>query len=376
VAGQSATNLSRWDGIEWSSVGGGVSGIVETLASSSDGLYVGGLFSEAGGVSASNIARWDGTNWSVMGDGLNNIVFTIATRGREVFAGGHFTASGSVPISRIARWDGTNWTALGSGLVESGAQSFALAIAIQGSNVFVGGSFSSAGGVPASNIARWNGMNWFATGEGLTGGSVGALYTMEPHIYAGGSFRRSGVIPVECIARWDGTSWSEVGKGVTAIKSYSGGIRSLAGNGVQLFAGGVEITEVGNISATNIAAWNGSTWSALGSGVIGPFGGQVYSLLCDGGDVLVGGYFDSVGGGSANHFALWHVPHSLSISQTGNELSLSWPSTGTNYVLEAKGNVTVTNWSEVLPPPVILNNECVVTNTVNGAQRVYRLRRR
>ena len=37
-------------------------------------LYVGGMFTAAGGAPASRIARWDGIVWSALGDGLNGWV--------------------------------------------------------------------------------------------------------------------------------------------------------------------------------------------------------------------------------------------------------------------------------------------------------------
>ncbi len=49
-----------------------------------------------------------------------------------------------------------NWSALGSG---TGTE--VLSIAIDGSgNVYAGGTFTSAGGVSANYIAKWNGSAW------------------------------------------------------------------------------------------------------------------------------------------------------------------------------------------------------------------------
>src|SRR5689334_24518190 len=52
----------------------GVSSANALLVSGSD-LYVGGGFTNAGGVPASHIAKWDGSNWSALGGGLDNTVF-------------------------------------------------------------------------------------------------------------------------------------------------------------------------------------------------------------------------------------------------------------------------------------------------------------
>jgi hypothetical protein len=79
---------------------------------------------------------------------------------------------------------------------------------------------------------------------------------------------------------------------------------------------------------------------------------------------------------TSTNIALWHIPHALNIRQTGNQVSLSWPATGTNFVLEAEADVSGTNWSEVSQPPALHNSECVVTQAVSTANQFYRLRRR
>jgi hypothetical protein len=46
----------------------------------------------------------------------------------------------------------SDWIGLGSGV-----NGQVLALAVSGSNLYVGGIFTTAGGVPATNIAVWNG---------------------------------------------------------------------------------------------------------------------------------------------------------------------------------------------------------------------------
>ena len=42
-------------------------------------------------------------------------VYALAVSGMDVYAGGDFTTAGGVSASRIAKWDGTSWSALGHG---------------------------------------------------------------------------------------------------------------------------------------------------------------------------------------------------------------------------------------------------------------------
>ena len=43
---------------------------------------------------------------------------------------------------------------------------FVYALAVSGTNLYAGGSFSTAGGVPANFIAKWDGSTWSALGSG------------------------------------------------------------------------------------------------------------------------------------------------------------------------------------------------------------------
>jgi len=380
IGNVAANNIARWDGTNWTALGAGLSGGVlpeiHALAFVGEDLYAGGFFAEAGNAVANGIARWNGTSWDSLSGGVSGGVRALAVVGSSLVVGGSFSSAGILTTENIAVWDGTNWSGLSSGIQGTAVDS----LTASGGLLYAGGRFTSAGGIAATNVAKWDGTNWSALGKGIRvsngaggeGAIARALLMTDNGLYVGGGFRLAGDVGATNIARWDGTNWWPVGGGI----DVSGAVYSLVANGDRIYVGGF-FGSAGGIDANNIASWTGQLWVALGSGTSAATGpGSIRSLASTGVDLLAGGFFTLAGGKSSSYVALWYIPHSLSISQTGNELSLSWPSTGTNYVLEAKGNVTITNWSEVLPPPVILNNECVVTNTINGAQRVYRLRRR
>ena len=79
----------------------------------------------------------------------------------NLYAGGFFTTAGGVSANYIAKWDGSSWSALGSGI-----DNLVLALAVDGAgNLYAGGSFTTAGGVIANNIAKWDGSGWSALGK-------------------------------------------------------------------------------------------------------------------------------------------------------------------------------------------------------------------
>ena len=62
-----------------------------------------------------------------------------------------------------------------------------------------------------------------------------------------------------------------------------------------------KFTTAGGVSANRIAAWNGATWSPLGTGM----DDVVYALTVYGNKLIAGGYFSTAGGVSAVAIASW-----------------------------------------------------------------------
>jgi hypothetical protein len=137
--------------------------------------------------------------------------------------------------------------------------------------------------------------NWSALGLGMNN-AVCALAVSGTNLYAGGYFTRAGGTAATNIAKWDGSTWSALGLGVES----SGSVFALAVSGTNLYAGG-SFTRAGGTTATNIAKWNGSAWSALGSGL----DGSVWSLAVSGSNLYAGGAFTTTGGTTATNIAKW-----------------------------------------------------------------------
>jgi Immunoglobulin I-set domain len=300
AGGVSATNIAEWNGTSWSALGSGMNGQVNALAVSGTNLFVGGVFDTAGGVPADSIAEWNGSSWSALGSGISGIVadvFALAVSDTNLFVGGEFTAAGGVSATNIAEWNGSSWSALGSGMNRNG---YVLALTVLGTDLFAGGEFTSAGGVSANYIAQWNGSSWSALGSGMSGGVsssrvVSALAVSGTNVFAGGAFTNAGGIPANYVAQWNGSSWSALNS------ELNSSVRALTVSGANLFAGGT-FTSAGGVSATGIAQWNGNSWSAFGSGM----NSIINALAVSGTNVFAGGYFTSAGGVSANYIAQWN----------------------------------------------------------------------
>ncbi len=118
----------------------------------------------------------------------SNTVNAIAVSGSDVYIGGEFTdAMGDPSSNYIVRYNQKNntWHPLGSGL--NGA---VYSIAVSGSDVYVGGAFTDAGGNSnADRIARWDGSNWNAFDVGLND-VVYAIAISGSNVYVGGDFSK------------------------------------------------------------------------------------------------------------------------------------------------------------------------------------------
>ena len=81
----------------WISMGGlpGADGnVYATVVDGSGNLYIGGNFTVVGEVLATNVAKWNGSAWSALGSGVNGPVWALAVSGSDLYVGGYFTTAG------------------------------------------------------------------------------------------------------------------------------------------------------------------------------------------------------------------------------------------------------------------------------------------
>ncbi len=241
--------------------------------------------------------------------------------GRFVFAGGLFTRIGGVDATTVAAWEGTSWQSVGGGLEISGPARFenppvlndmAVYDAGEGPDLYVVGAFNMTdpfgAAIPADQIAMWNGVTWQPVGGGL--GPVGlsgigaqptVLEVYNGELYAGGFLRTDFGSPADSLARWDGVSWRDAGGAFRLASGDVGRTHAMAVYDGKLFVGGSFATAPGGVVASNLASWDGASWSTVGGGV----DGEVWSLAVHDGALFVGGRFDNTRSGPAANIARW-----------------------------------------------------------------------
>ncbi|HEU0103389.1 MAG TPA: hypothetical protein VFR07_13815 [Mycobacteriales bacterium] len=266
-----ASGVVRLDGTAFTSLGeftffGNAStASVKALAVSGGKVYAGGEFSAAGNAAVAQWVVLDGNGWSAPWDQVDNVVRALAGYGEGVVVGGDFVSSGSLRVTHAGIWTGERWQTFGQGVsYDPYADGNVYAVSVVEGGAYVGGVFDQAGPVRAGSVARWTGTAWDPMGGGVAAanglGKVTAMAQLGGDLYVTGSFATAGGVVAANIARWDGTSWSAAGSGLNGT-GYA-----LCVLGGRLYVGG-SFTAAGTTSASGVAAWDPATgtWSALGN---------------------------------------------------------------------------------------------------------------
>lgn len=341
------TGLMRFSSVLDESFLSGLNGEVKALTVFDDGtgaaLYVGGSFTQAGGVNAAYIARWDGANWSGVNGGCNGPVHALCVyndgSGAALYAGGSFTQAGGAPANRVAKWNGASWNSLPTGF--SGPVN-ALCAFDDGSGMalYAGGFFAEF-----NSIARWNGITWAPLGDGVQRrvwvdpqtirfdpGEVFALAVFDDGngsgLFVGGSFNQNGGFIQHNMARWRNGGWDNAAG--LSRPDGSGQVNTLAtfnsGTGNMLYAGGQVDYAVNNPHPSpvmNIASTSTGNWDDVGGGVGTSLDHYVKALgVFDDGTgpaLYIGGYFDALSFNleTANNLARWNGTVLTTLSDNG-----------------------------------------------------------
>jgi hypothetical protein len=240
---------------------------VEALAvDGEDNLYAAGSFQYP---SADNtmewpmgfVAKWNKETWTVLGQGFDRVhiyAMAVSPAGKVYVSGEQprIPADESGPAGFVAEWDGKAWTEIGTSHPNPCVNIRNLAL-------------DKAGGLYASCIRSeagelifyWNEKEWITITDQLQG-EAPAVYDLvvdeNGHLYMGGSFDSVSGIPARNIAYWDGSVWHALGEGI------KGQVYTLAFDpGGELYAAGLLMGAGGQYGGL-VARWDGETWHALG----------------------------------------------------------------------------------------------------------------
>lgn len=293
-------NIIMRDGTtgQWSNMDGGLNSTVYVIKKSGDGnIYVGGNFTDAGGDSAADyIAKWNGAQWSSVGspdlqDPPSPLAPIIAVEDividadANIFICGRFSNAGGAALADfLAKFDGTNWGAVGSSQIVNTVDKLCID---DNGKLYIAGGFTSIGGDTDLKVIAYydfTDSSWHKLSTGISGSANSIVFGYDKNLYIGGSFTDAGGSGADNLTKWDGTAFSKLGD-----VQLNGQVNILAvDNSGNLIAGG-QFTNAGGVTrADYIAKWNGSQWET--AICIQPdSGGVVYNLFIVNNSILTAG---------------------------------------------------------------------------------------
>lgn len=279
--GVAAANVALWDpqlGM-FLPLGAGVSGsafgtaaVITAIAADADQIVVGGAFTTAGGSVATNLARYRfaSLTWESLGaagnEGVNAEVTALARRGDTLFVGGAFDRAGGVVARHLARFDITtgSWSALPG----PPPATIVRALAATDNALYVGGDARLLQQTPTSPILSFDlGTSLWST-VATFDGRVNAIAAVGTELYVGGRFS-SGGTPLGRIARIDLDTQVTTALGTVVGGTFFGtAVTALAATTQDVFVvGDFSFVGDGNTAGgANIARFNRASarWANIG----------------------------------------------------------------------------------------------------------------
>jgi trimeric autotransporter adhesin len=161
-----------------------------------------------------------------------------------------------------------------------------------GGTLYVGGAFEGFGPFPDPGLMGWNGSAWNPVGTGLSGSIHGIAVDARGHVFVSGNLEKA---PSDgwfySVAYWDGKTWAFP----EAVRRHgSSGLIAAAGDSVYVVLRRDEQDSIYRIETSP-----GLRLVPLESAP----NGSITSMTGFGNDLVVGGYFSSIGAAAAHHVA-------------------------------------------------------------------------
>lgn len=271
--------ILKWDGASWqvfdmSPITGLVSAVTRRGSDQDEVVYLGGSFRTAPNGPRYGVITWNGDTFSTLPGESNTLggwgILTLTSLriGEEdlIVAGGQFTSIGGVPAQNVASWNGNVWSQLGGGR-NAFVRSTIEFDDGTGPAIYASGWFEDEAGGQVSRVARWRGQDWEPIGFDIDG-HVNSFVVVpeggavEPGLYAAGPFVMSADPEQRFLARWTGQGWVGIpglsGTAVDRAEVMDDG----SGEGPAIFVAGY--FNVPGAGTQLVAKWNGLEWIAIG----------------------------------------------------------------------------------------------------------------
>lgn len=173
--------------------------------------YMTGLLNDAGSNAYYGLLRYNGLTWEPVPGFTTSAPFKdVLIHEDKLYLCGFFFTETGAPGNMIASFDGDQWSDMGGGLryAPNSTEGLAKDLYELNGDIYVAGKFYYAGGVPAENVARWNGHQWCGLGgqfaTQFAGGQVSSITSWRDTIYIAGDFVTIDGDTMHNVAKWLG----------------------------------------------------------------------------------------------------------------------------------------------------------------------------
>ncbi|MBK8365940.1 MAG: T9SS type A sorting domain-containing protein [Bacteroidetes bacterium] len=218
-----------------------------------------------------SIININAQSWLPVGGGTNDPIGSMCVFNNELYVGGNFISAGGIAANGCAKWNGSNWAAVNS----PGNQ--IQCMIVYNNELYEGGSMG---------FSKFDGINWIPLDSNGLFGHVEHLEIFNNKLYVSGS--------PGYICEWNGSTLNIIG-------FASASVLGLRGFNSELYVTGY-FNNINGVPASGIAKWNGSTWSALGNGILG---GTAGSMEVFNNELYVGGGFNASAGNADDYLMKW-----------------------------------------------------------------------
>ncbi len=249
-----------------------------------------------------------------------------------LYAGGRYKLAHTTLVNSLGSWEplfnAQNpvgiWRNVAGGVTGAGGALGTVNVMFPiGTEMLVGGEFTTAGGVAARNVVKFDGLTntWIPYGTGVNG-PVFCSTIFNGQLFIGGVFQITPGIPSQdSVARWDGARWQGVGPGFqlldpmdvppsTPKRTIPGPVYSLAVFNNRLYAGGAflfsgrnpppPVGDLEPIECPHFAVWNPQTqrWNRMLTQELTapfPYSPVIRTMRTFGNALYLGGIWDNYG---------------------------------------------------------------------------------
>jgi hypothetical protein len=236
---------------------------------------------------------WNDLDVGLFGPGFtNDIGECVTVYNNKLIAIGSFQTAGAYrdTVNNIAQLDSINghWRSLETGFTEpdAGRSCIGWSARVWDGNLYAGGTFHKAGGKICNYVAKWNDSTWSDLDDG-TNNDVTCFEVYDSVLFVGGGFTQAGSQgdTYNHIAIWNGTNWTWPA-GQTGANGW---VSAMCVYNSELYVAG-SFTVFNGDSCNGLVKYNGSTWTAVGSGPTG-FGHAITAMTVFNGELYLTGSF-------------------------------------------------------------------------------------